>query len=197
MGKAYILENKTIVLKRELTELDKFVQQFLSILILYSDYLLVSGYVSISTGRTRGTEDVDILIPIMKKSNFIQLFNALRDNGFWCYQSDTAEEVYEYHQELLNIRFARRREMFPNMEVIPINSSRRAKFFEFKHPLKMRMGGFEFKVPPLEFEILYKERILKSEKDIADAKHLRTVFADILLEEKFKEYEPMVLLELS
>ena len=35
-----------------------------------------------------------------------------------------------------------------------------------------------------------------SEKDIADAKHLRTFFADILKKEKFKEYEPIVRLEL-
>ena len=78
MAKAYTIENKTIILKRELTELDKFVQHFLAILTHYSDYLLVSGYVSISTGRTRGTEDVDLLIPVMNKVKFIQLFNALQ-----------------------------------------------------------------------------------------------------------------------
>ena len=61
----------------------------------------------------------------------------------------------------------------------------------------MRVEEFEFKVPPLEFEILYKEMILKGEKDMADAKHLRIVFADILLEEKFKEYKPIILRELS
>ena len=197
MAKAYTIENKTIILKRELTELDQFVKHFLAILTHYSDYLLVSGYVSISTGRTRGTEDVDLLIPVMNKVKFIQLFQALQKEDFWCYQSDVPEEAYEYHKDLLNIRFARKGEMFPNMEVIPIDSSRRAKCFEFNHPLKMRVEEFEFKVPPLEFEILYKEMILKGEKDIADAKHLRIVFADILLEEKFKEYKPIILRELS
>ena len=87
--------------------------------------------------------------------------------------------------------------MFPNMEFIPFNETRRAKFFEFKHPQKARIQDFEFKIPPLEFEILYKEIVLGSQKDLADAKHLRTFFSAILKEEKFREYKPIIKLELS
>jgi hypothetical protein len=74
----YNLEKDTIVINRELTDLDLFVKNFLSVLKKYSDYLVVSGFVSISTGRTRGTEDVDVIFPQMEKEKFLQLFNALK-----------------------------------------------------------------------------------------------------------------------
>ncbi|MBU0456507.1 MAG: hypothetical protein ABH824_01815 [Nanoarchaeota archaeon] len=196
MGKGYNLDDNIIIINRKLTELDIFVNDFLDILKRHCDYLIVSGFVSISTGRTRGTEDVDVLVPVMTRDTFEKLFVDLQKGGFWCYQSDSVNEVYSYIKDLQNIRFARINEMFPNMEVIPIDETKKAKFFEFKNPQKIRVECFEFKVPPIEFEILYKEIILGGQKDLADAKHLRTFFAEILKKEKFKEYEPIVKLEL-
>ncbi|HLD79783.1 MAG TPA: hypothetical protein VJA18_04440 [Candidatus Nanoarchaeia archaeon] len=196
MGKGYHLDGDTIVINRELTKLDLFVKDFLDVLKKYADYLLVSGFVSISSGRTRGTEDVDILVPAMNQNAFEKLFEALQKSGFWCYQGDSVEEVYPYIEEMSNIRFARVNEMFPNMEVIPITEKRKAKFFEFTHPQKMKVQEFEFEIPPLEFEILYKELVLGGQKDLADAKHLRTFFAEIIKKEKFKEYEPIIKSEL-
>ena len=52
----------------------------------------------------------------------------------------------------------------------------------------MRVKNFEFKIPSIEFEIIYKELVLKGKKDIEDASHLRTFFSGMLKEEKFKEY---------
>ena len=47
-------------------------------------------------------------------------------------------------------------------------------------------------IPPLEFEILYKEKILTGIKDIEDAKHLRNMFKEILSEEKFKKCQIVI-----
>lgn len=182
--KGYYLEDSTIVINRELTSLDLFVKDFLNILKKYSDYLVVSGFVSISTGRTRGTEDIDILFPVMEENKFAQLFDNLQKNGFWCYKGDI--------EALNSIRFARVNEMFPNIEFVPFNEKKKAKLFEFTHPQKIRIKDFEFKIPPIEFEILYKEIILSGKKDIADALHLRTFFSEIIKEERFKEYLPIV-----
>jgi len=77
MAKGYCLQEDIIVIDRDLTELDLFVKDFLNILKRYSDYLIVSGFVSISTGRARGTEDVDILVPKMEEHDFEELFNDL------------------------------------------------------------------------------------------------------------------------
>ena len=189
----YKLEGDAIILNRELTVLDLFVKDFLEVLRKHSDYLIVSGFVSIATGRPRGTEDVDILIPVMDKEIFKGLFLDLQESGFWCYQGDDAKEVYsDYVKDMINIRFARKDEMFPNMEVVFINETRKAKHYEFTHPQKMKVKDFEFKIPPLEFEILYKEIVLAGEKDMQDAKHLRILFSDILKKEKFKECEGVI-----
>jgi hypothetical protein len=87
--------------------------------------------------------------------------------------------------------------MFPNIELVPFNQEKKAKSFEFTHPQKIKVKDFQFKIPPIEFEILYKELILKGKKDIEDAKHLRTFFSEIIKEERFKEYEPIIRAELA
>jgi len=190
--KGYWLEGDVIVINRSLTMLDGFVRDFLKVLTKYSDYLIVSGFVSIMSGRTRATEDVDVLVPIMEKARFKELFEEVCKNGFWCYQGEDAEEPYNYLKNFDSIRFARINEVFPNIEFSPINETKKAKYFEFTHPQKVRVENFEFKIPPIEFEILYKEIVLTGKKDIEDAKHLRTFFADILDKEKFKKYEKVI-----
>lgn len=189
MNKGYILENSTIVLNKGLTELDLFVKDFISVLEKHSDYLVVGGYVSIATGRVRGTEDVDILVPIMAKKMFKELFEDLEKNNFWCYQGEEAEKVYEYIEEKSNIRFAKKNTMFPNIEFVPIDNGNRLQDYELKNSLKIRINNFEFKTALLEFQILYKELKLGSKKDIEDARHLRVFFKDILKEKNFKRFK--------
>lgn len=190
--KGYYLKDNIIIVNRNLTKLDLFLKDFLEVLKKHSDYLVVSGFVSISIGRTRATEDIDVLIPIMNEKKFESLFNDLIDSSFWCYQGDYHKEVYPYLKNFNNIRFAKINELFPNIEFIPIDKSKKIKFFEFSHPQKIRVKDFEFKIPPIEFEILYKELVLSSKKDIADAIHLRVFFSEILKEEKFKEYKNII-----
>lgn len=196
-NKAYSVENSTIIINRELTKLDMFVKEFLDVLKRHSDYLIVSGFVSISTGRTRGTEDIDILAQKLNKIKFALLLEDLFKNKFWCYQGDTIDEIWMYIENGDNIRFAKEGEMFPNVEFISVDKSRPTKYFEFTHPQKIKIQDFEFKIPPIEFEILYKEIILAGKKDIEDAKHLRTFFSDIIKTERFKEYEPIIKKELK
>ena len=190
--KGYLMDKGVIVIQRDLTELDLFLKKFVEILKKHSDYLVVSGYVSICSGRARGTEDIDIIIPAMDKPKFHEMFLDLLKNNFWCYQGDTSKEVYPYMWSLDSIRFAKKNELFPNIELIPFDRAKKAKVFEFKHPQKIRVKNFEFKIPQVEFEILYKEMVLKGRKDIEDAKHLRTFFSEIIKTEKFKEYKPII-----
>ena len=193
MPKGYELKGDLIIINRELTELDIFLRDFIKILKKqHCDYLVVSGFVSISTGRTRGTEDIDVLVPKLAREKFSELFNDLAKNDFWCYQADTVNEAFRYIDKMTNIRFARKNEMFPNIEFISINETKKAQFFEFNHPQKIKIKDFEFKIPPIEFEILYKELILKGKKDIEDARHLRAFFSDILKEGNFREYKKII-----
>ena len=188
----YLLKNGIIIMQRDLTQLDIFVKKFIDVLKNHSDYLIVSGFVSISTGRVRGTEDIDVLVPIMAEEKFKSLFNDLEKNNFWCYQGDKPSTAYKYIKEFTNIRFAEQGEIFPNAEFVPIDQTKKAKWFEFTHPQKIRVKNFEFNIPPIEFEILYKERVLKGKKDMEDARHLRTFFSDMLKSDKFKEYNAII-----
>ena len=125
----YKVENETIIINRDLTQLDIFLKDFLKVLKNYSGHLVVSGYVSICSGRTRATEDIDLLVPIMNKQKFGELFNDLQKDNFWCYQGDDAEEVYQYLKNFVSIRFARINETFPNIEFIPINETKKTNWF--------------------------------------------------------------------
>jgi len=53
-----------------LSNLDKFVLEFIKVLEQHVDYVIISGYVSIVLGRTRITEDIDVFIKKFLKSNF-------------------------------------------------------------------------------------------------------------------------------
>ncbi|MAG02170.1 hypothetical protein CMI42_02440 [Candidatus Pacearchaeota archaeon] len=199
-NKSYTIENNTIVIHRGLTELDTFLKEFLGVIKNYTDYLVVSGYVSISTGRTRATEDIDILFPIILKEEFYNMFNKLKENNFWCYQGDDPDEAFNYIKDFISIRFAKKDRIFPNIEFIPIDKSKKAKYFEFNNPQEILIKNnqeLQFKIPPIEFEILYKEIILAGKKDIEDAAHLREFFSEILKPEKFREYKPIIEEELK
>jgi hypothetical protein len=192
MNKGYETKDNKIIINRDLTELDKFVKDFVEVINKHTNYLIVSGFITICCGRTRATEDIDLLMPILKEEEFKRLFEDLNKNDFWCYQGDSSKEVYEYIKNMNSIRFAKKGEMFPNMEVVPFNKSKKAKCFEFNHPQIIQVKNFEFKAPWIEFEILYKERVLAGEKDIKDAQHLREFFKEILKKERFKESEKVI-----
>ncbi len=136
-------------------------------------------------------------MPIMNKKTFEIFFDDLIKHNFWCYQSTKADEAYNYLKGFNSIRFAKNDEMFPNIEFVPFDKNMKAKYFEFTHPQKIKIKDFNFKIPPIEFEILYKEILLGSEKDFDDAKHLRIIFSDILKKERFKEYEDIIKEELK
>jgi len=120
--KGYAVKDDTIVLNSDLTELDLFVKDFIEILNRHTDYLVVSGYVSICTGRSRATEDVDVIVPVMEKEVFHRLYLDLLKGQFWCYQGETEQETYEYIVNLNSIRFAKKGQMLPNIEFIPFDS---------------------------------------------------------------------------
>lgn len=63
----YNAEDRTIKLSRDFNILDKFVLDFCELL---EDYVVVSGYASILFGRSRATEDIDLLVPKMEINKF-------------------------------------------------------------------------------------------------------------------------------
>lgn len=182
------VDEKTIRLDRELSDLDKLVLKFVNVLKKHTDYAIVSGYVAILLGRSRGTEDVDLFIPKLTKDKFVGLYADLLDNGFWSIIADSEDELYSMLEEGLAIRLAERGKVIPNMEVKFVKD--RLDEFSLREKTRVMVEGGEIIISSIELQIAYKRFVLKSEKDLEDARHLQKLLD--IDEEKIKKYQVLL-----
>ena len=159
-----------ISISRELSSLDKFVIDFINALDAASiKYVIVSGYVSILFGRTRGTEDVDIFIEKPESPSFYALCE--KNPRFWIINTASEKEAYDMLIEGYGVRFAEKGKAIPNMEV---------KIGEMPlERISAAINGFKLFISPIEIQIAYKF-YLGSEKDIEDAVYLYELFKERL-----------------
>lgn len=166
----YNSEKKEIILNKKLNNLDHFVLDFLSCL---DSYVIVSGYVSILFGRSRSTEDVDLLVPSLGKEDFHNLWEKLDKNGFWCINTPVFEDAFEMLKEHA-IRFAKK-DPVPNMEFKIIKNE--LDKFSYDNRIKVIIDSHNLFISPLELQIAYK-LFLGSEKDLEDARHIYNLFKE-------------------
>jgi hypothetical protein len=160
--------------EKVLSELDKLVFSFIEILNSSKiRYVIVSGYVAILFGRTRGTEDVDILVENLDVEKFDKFYKTLADRGFWIVNAEDKKDAFEILNEKLAIRIAVKGEAVPNFEVKYPKET--LDFGVLGNPLEVRVNDRSLLISRLEVQIPYKLR-LGSEKDIEDAVHLYQLF---------------------
>lgn len=185
-GKNICLKNKVV------SKLDVFVLDFISILKKYVDYVVVSGYVSILFGRSRGTEDIDILIKKLDIETFIKFYNELKGKNYWFLNAESPVELHGMLEEGLAIRIAAKDAVIPNMEIKFIkNDLDRTSLRE--HNI-VEIGKDSINISPVELQIAFK-LYLGSDKDIEDAVYLYDIFIEHLDKAKLKQY--MKLLKVS
>jgi len=167
------IDSKTIQIDRTLNPVDLFTLAFIELLEKYTSYVIVSGYVAILLGRNRGTDDIDIIIQKCTKEQFISLYNDLISHNYWCLNTEEIDELYDLLLSKHSIRFAVKPSVSPNVEI---------KFakdyydsFALQHTLTILIGNKPLKTSLLELQIAYKEEVLKSNKDLEDAEHIRKV----------------------
>ncbi|MCX6774248.1 MAG: hypothetical protein NTY68_04625 [Candidatus Micrarchaeota archaeon] len=180
------LSKNCIELDRELSDLDKFALKFINTISKYTDYCIVSGYVSILLGRSRSSEDIDVLIPKMEEKPFRSLVDDLYKRGFSCVNCEK-DHAYGYVSSRIAVRFAKKGEVIPNMELK--FAKNRIENEAIENRIRIISGKNEFFVSNLELQIAFKERVLKSLKDIEDAKHLRNISKGKLDRKRMKSYE--------
>jgi hypothetical protein len=161
-----IIEDKVI------TALDTFVLDFIRILERYTDYVLVSGYVTILLGRARGTEDIDTLIPPMDKSRFDSLYKKLT-GGYYFLNPENVHGLYEMLVDNLGIRIAKENTVIPNIELKFVKDD--FDRYSLDNKLRVIMGENQVFISPIELQIPYK-LYLGSDKDIEDAVYLWDIF---------------------
>jgi len=166
------IENKV------LTKLDKFVFNFMDILSKYCDYVIISGYIPILFGRTRGTEDVDVFIEHIDKKTFVSFYNNLIKNNYYFLNPEDENGLYEMLTDKLGIRAAKKDTIIPNIEMKFIKDD--IDLFTLKNHVKVILNKkFSFFISPIEIEIPYK-LYLGSEKDIEDATYLWDIFQEFV-----------------
>lgn len=170
----YNKERREIKSCRVLNELDKLVLDFVKILEKHTGYIIISGYVSILLGRTRTTEDVDIFMKKMSFDKFLELYNELNVNGFWCINTDKVNEMYSYLNENLAVRFARENQAVPNFEVKFTKREIDEEAFEDFITVVLEKG--KLKISCLERHIAFKKYYLGTDKDLEDAGHIEHTF---------------------
>ena len=173
------LTNKT------LSELDIFVLDFLSVLKTYTNYVIVSGYVTILFGRARGTEDIDIIIEKIDRGMFERFFSDLTERNYWFLNSDDQNDLFNMLNENLAVRIAKSGEIIPNIELKFVKDY--FDNFSLRNSLKVMMGDHEMKISPIELQIPYK-LYLSGDKDIEDAIYLYEIFKETVDRKTLKNF---------
>ncbi|RLI95855.1 MAG: hypothetical protein DRO99_05305 [Candidatus Aenigmatarchaeota archaeon] len=183
------VSGNVIEIDREISELDRFALDFIKVIREHVDYVVVSGYVSIIMGRARASEDIDVIIPITGREKIDSLFESMKGK-FYCFNSNSAHELYDNLKSGIPARFARKGAVIPNAEVKFARTL--ADNTSLKKAITARFGGEELKISPLEMQVAFKEKVLRSPKDIEDAMHIRNVAKGHIDEERIREYKVML-----
>ncbi|ELK53008.1 hypothetical protein [Haloferax volcanii] len=185
------LSDGTLTVSRELSELDKDVLAFTQILDACDvNYVIVSGYVAILTGRSRSTEDIDVILESLSKTETEQLVTELKNQGYWG-MAMPLNEMYSMLSEGSRIRIAEDGEMYPNFETWFVSNDVERE--ALSNPLTVTFDEGQIDISPLELQIAYKLRLAQaadslSGKDFEDALHLYLTFEERFNTEQLETY---------
>lgn len=170
--------------------LDEFCLRFCKVLGKHVEYIVVSGFIAIASGRTRGTEDIDIIIRRMSKDKFSELHQDLLREGFICIQSPELEEIFGYLRENLPVRYTMKNQPVPEIELK--FEKDKLDDYQFQTKEKLPLTGLDVWFSSVNMNIAFKEEILKSPKDLEDARHLRLFYKDKVKKEEIQKIKKMI-----
>lgn len=172
--------------------LDDICIKFCKVLEKHCKYIVVSGFVAISSGRTRGTEDIDLIIERLYINAFEKLHNELTKNGFICMQGHNPKNLYDgYLKENISIRYTFEDNILPEMELKFAKDE--LDEYQLQNRIKLPITGLDVWFGSVNINIAFKEELLKSDKDLEDAKHLRIVYADKTDEREINRIKQMII----
>ena len=171
--------------------LDNFCIDFCKIIEKYTKYIVVSGFVAIASGRTRGTENIDMIMEKVSEEEFIKLHKELTQSGFVCMQSDNPKEIYNlYLLAKISVRYTYKNQLVPQME-IKFTRDELDKYQIITRE-KLPLTGLNIWFSSVNMNIAFKEEYLKSDKDLEDARHLRIIYEKNVNENEIKKIKGML-----
>jgi len=183
-------DKKTIQIDREPSDLDNFALDFIKILRKHTNYVIVSGYVSILLGRSRASEDIDVVVPKIDFRKFQAMYKDIKKKNFICLNVEDDKSVFSYLEDGVAVRFANKGNVIPNIEF----KFAKNKFenIALDESITVKLSEEELKISPLELQIAFKQEVLKSPKDLEDAHHLEKIAESYLDNKMIKKYREML-----
>lgn len=167
----------TLVVEREPNILDDLAIQFSATLDdIGIDHVYVSGYVAILAGRSRATEDIDVLLERATTNKIDRLVDELEDRGMWGPAMPLADMETMLED---NIWIARDDEIVPHLEAKFVDDEYDRASLENNITARITSVDAELPIGPLELQIAYKLS-LGSQTDFEDAVHLFSLFEETL-----------------
>ena|SRR3989344_2193267 len=171
--------------------LDKFAEEFCALVENHTKYMIVSGFSAIASGRTRGTEDIDMIISEISEDKFLKMHEDFIQGGFECMQSANPKRIFDdYLKKGISVRYVWKEKFLPEMEIHFVKD--KIDEYQMKKRIKMDLTGLNVWFAPIEGNIAFKEEWLKTDKDLEDAKHLRIVYAEKIDEEEINIIKEMI-----
>ena len=135
------------------------------------EYAVVSGYVAVLFGRSRATEDIDVIIERFDEGTADELTKRLREAGYWG-SAMPLDDLYETLADDLPTRIAEDGHRVPNVELK--FASDEYDRISLDNPISVRLGGETLRVGSLGFQIAYKLD-MGARRDYEDALYLHEV----------------------
>lgn len=147
-------------------------------------YSVVSGYIAVLFGRSRATEDIDVITERFDESTAERLASRLRDAGYWG-SAMPLDDLYETMADDLPARIAEDGHRVPNVELkFAADEYDRASL---DNAITVRLQGEAIRVGSIELQIAYKLD-MGTPKDYEDALYLYEVAGENLTSSELERY---------
>ena len=162
-------DNDTIHIDKPPSQLDSLIIEVVEVLSEGEiDYVIVSGYVAVLLGRSRATEDIDVIVEPFSSTAAESLATELQQAGFWG-ASMPLDQLHETLSDDLIFRIAEDGHRAPNVEMkFPSDTYDRTSL---QRTTTVELNDAQLRVGCLELQIAYKLR-LGTQKDFEDALYL-------------------------
>ena len=147
-------------------------------------YSVVSGYVAVLFGRSRATEDIDVITERFDEETADELTKRLRNAGYWG-SAMPLDDLHETLSDDLPVRIAEDGHRVPNVELKFVSDE--YDRISLDNAISIRLGEEILRVGSLEFQIAYKLD-MGARKDYEDALYLHEVVGPSLNRTALEEY---------
>jgi hypothetical protein len=105
-------------------------------------------------------------------------------------QSDSVSEIYDYLKDKISVRYTLKDKPLPEMEVK--FSKDELDEMQLNTRIKLPLTRLDIWFSSINMNIAFKEELLKSDKDLKDAEHLRKIYPEFIDESEILNIKKMI-----